>query len=121
MMRLGIRRILTLVMVFATAFIVVTGVRAWRAGGSLGAWMPSFLRKGEQFRPETFTLPNQAPLALGEVELLSRLNDEYAKLTAAVVPSVVSINTAGSAVSSSSIRGVAHRCGTIRRRGRVPV
>jgi S1-C subfamily serine protease len=51
--------------------------------------------KGERFRAEPFTLPDKAPLALGDVEMLSRLNDEYVNVTRAVVPSVVSIDTAG--------------------------
>jgi serine protease Do len=46
-------------------------------------------------RPEVYTLAEKPPLELGDVEILSRLNDEYAMLTAAVVPSVVSLDTAG--------------------------
>ncbi len=46
-------------------------------------------------RAEHGTFPEKPPLDLGDVELLSRLNDEYARLTQAVVPSVVSIDTAG--------------------------
>lgn len=86
---------LALVAVFVAAFVAVTGLRTWRSGGDLREWIPGYFKKSEGFRPETFTLPDKPPLALGEVELLSRLNDEYAKLTEAVVPSVVSINTAG--------------------------
>jgi serine protease Do len=48
-----------------------------------------------EFRPEAYTLPQNAPLDLGDVELLARLNEEYARLTKAVVPSVVSIDTLG--------------------------
>jgi serine protease Do len=91
----GLRRLLALVAVFVAAFVAVTGLRTWRSGGDLREWIPGYFKKPEGFRPETFTLPDTAPLAMGEVELLSRLNDEYAKLTEAVVPSVVSINTAG--------------------------
>ncbi len=94
-MTLGFRRLLALVAVFVTAFIVVTGLRTWRSGISLRNLVPSIFTKSEQFRPESYSLPDQAPLALGDVELLSRLNNEYAKLTEAVVPSVVSINTEG--------------------------
>ncbi len=42
-----------------------------------------------------YTLETRAPLDLVDVELLDLLNQEYAKLTRAVVPSVVSIDTAG--------------------------
>ena len=89
------RRLLALVVVFATAFIAVTALRTWRAEGDLRALIPGFLKKSGEFRPEDYNFPAQAPLDLGDVELLSRLNDEYAKLTEAVVPSVVSIDTAG--------------------------
>ncbi len=91
----GLRRLLALAAVFVTAFVVVTGVRTWRSGMDLRQWIPSYFKKSEEFRPEKFSLSDKSPLAIGDVELLSRLNDEYAKLTEAVVPSVVSINTAG--------------------------
>ncbi len=89
------RRLLALVAVFVTAFIAVTVVRTLSSGGDLGDLIPAFSKKSGQFHQEAFTLPDKAPLDLGEVELLSRLNNEYAKLTAAVVPSVVSIDTTG--------------------------
>ena len=89
------RRLLALAAVFFTAFIAVSALRTWRSGGDLRSLIPGFSKKAGQFQPEAFTLPDKAPLDLGDVELLSRLNNEYAKLTAAVVPSVVSIDTAG--------------------------
>ncbi len=89
------RRLLALAAVFATAFIAVSALRTWRAGGDLRSLIPGFSKRAGPFQPETFTLPDKAPLDLGDVELLSRLNDEYARLTEAVVPSVVSIDTAG--------------------------
>ena len=89
------RRLLALVAVFAAAFIAVSILRTWRAGGGWRDLIPGFSKVTGQFQPEAFTMPEKAPLALGDVELLSRLNEEYAKLTAAVVPSVVSIDTAG--------------------------
>ena len=95
-MKLSIRRLLPLVAVFAIAFVAVTAFRTWNSGGSLRGLLPSWLvRKSAEFRPEQFTLPDKAPIGPGEVELLSRLNAEYAKLTEAVVPSVVSIDTTG--------------------------
>lgn len=88
----GIRRLLALATVFAAAFAIVflirngpAGVRDLFAGDE----------EAPRFRPEDFTLPDKAPLELDDVELLSRLNAEYATLTAAVVPSVVSIDTTG--------------------------
>jgi serine protease Do len=89
------RRLLTLIAVFISVFITVSVLRTWRAGGDLRSLIPGFPQEPGQFQREAFTLPEKAPLDLGEVELLSRLNDEYARLTEAVVPSVVSIDTAG--------------------------
>ena len=89
------RRLLSLVAVFVTAFLAVTVLRTWRSGDDLRSLIPGFSKKSGQFHPEAFTLPDKAPLELGETELLSRLNNEYAKLTEAVVPSVVSIDTTG--------------------------
>jgi Do/DeqQ family serine protease len=89
------RRLLALVLVFFTAFAAVSAMRTCRAGGSLRDLIPGLAESNERFRPEKFTLPDRPPLGLGDVELLSRLNDEYASLTQAVVPSVVSIDTAG--------------------------
>ncbi len=89
------RRLLALAAVFVTAFLAVSALRTWRSGGDLRSIIPGWGSEQENFRPESFTLPDQAPLDLGDVELLSRLNDEYARLTGAVVPSVVSIDTAG--------------------------
>jgi serine protease Do len=86
------RRSLLLFAVFAAAFVAV---RTWHAGGDLRSLIPVFSSKATQFQPETFTLPDKVPLDLGDVELLSRLNNEYARVTEAVVPSVVSIDTAG--------------------------
>lgn len=88
------RRLLALVVVFATAFVAVSALRTCRAGGGIRDWIPSLTTAG-QFRPESFTLPDKPPLNLKDVELLARLNQEYASLTQAVVPSVVSIDTAG--------------------------
>ena len=88
-------RLLALIAVFVTAFLLVSGLRTWRSGGDFGGVFSFFKKKTEEFRPESFTLPEKAPLDLGDVELLSRLNGEYARLTEAVVPSVVSIDTAG--------------------------
>ena len=94
-MNSAFRRLLVLVATFATMFVVVTILRTLHAGGDLRALIPGFSQKPGQFHPEAFTLPDKAPLDLGDVELLSRLNNEYARLTEAVVPSVVSIDTAG--------------------------
>jgi S1-C subfamily serine protease len=94
-MNASFRRLLALAVVFLTAFAAVSVLRTCRTGGSLRDLIPGLKKDDGRFRPETFTLPERAPLSLGDVELLSRLNDEYSSLTKAVVPSVVSIDTAG--------------------------
>ncbi len=91
----ALRRLLALAAVFASAFLVVTALKTWHAGGSLRSLIPGLTKTSGQIQPETYTLPEKSPLNPGDVELLSRLNHEYAQLTEAVVPSVVSINTAG--------------------------
>lgn len=93
-MQQGIRRLVALAAVFAVAFAAVYFIRNGPAGFTR-LWSGGASSSGPDFRPERFTLPDQPPLELGDVELLARLDGEYAKLTAAVVPSVVSIDTAG--------------------------
>ena len=93
-MQQDLRRLLALAAVFAVAFASVYVVR----NGSKGiAELFSGARgsSDQSYRPERFTLPDRPPLDLGDVELLARLDAEYSKLTEAVVPSVVSIDTAG--------------------------
>ena len=89
------RRLLVLIAVFLIAFVAVSAVQTWRSGGDLRSIIPGFQKKSDPFHPESFTLPTKAPLDLSNVELLSRLNNEYALLTEAVVPSVISIDTSG--------------------------
>jgi len=74
---------------------MVTLLKTWQAGGDFEALIPSFLRLSQKKSTQTFTPSSKAVLNLGDVEILSKLNQEYAKLTRAVVPSVVSIDTAG--------------------------
>lgn len=87
----SLRRFFSLILVALTAFVIVSLLRAWRTGASFGSWGKS----PQNFQPEAYTMSDRAPLEMSDVELLARLNNEYAKLTQAVVPSVVSIDTAG--------------------------
>ena len=91
----SLRRLLALVVVFVTAFIAVSALRTWRAGGDPWSLVPGYSKKSEPTRPEKGTFPERSPLNLSDVELLSRMNNEYARLTEVVVPSVISIDTAG--------------------------
>lgn len=87
------KRFFTLLSVFVLFFLLVTALRTWRAGGDLASLIPSFLSKAETIRSDAFTPSEKSALNLSDVELISRLNQEYARLTNAVVPSVVSIDT----------------------------
>lgn len=88
-------------LVFAiTVFLVATLVFSiWRRGEE-GYGLLNFLR-GER-PPATaaagsseaaFTAPTAPKLDLGDVKVLSAMNDEFSKLSAAVLPSVVSVTT----------------------------
>ncbi|MGB6220449.1 MAG: trypsin-like peptidase domain-containing protein [Haloferula sp.] len=71
---------------FATVYLIRNGT------GGIRQWLGN-KDSDSNYQPEDFTLPDKPPLELSDVELLTRLNDEYAMLTDAVVPSVVSIDT----------------------------
>ncbi len=88
----GIRRLLTLITVFVVMFAAVYLIRNGTDG--LRGWF-THEKVGQTYRPEDFTLPEKAALEVNDVELLTRLNNEYAMLTDAVVPSVISIDTSG--------------------------
>lgn len=90
----AIKRFFSLLLVFIVFFLLVTALRTWRDGGDFSSLIPSFLQKSTTNRPETFTPTTKSALNLSDVEMISRLNEEYARLTQAVVPSVVSIDTA---------------------------
>ena len=87
-MESSFRRFSSLLLIAVIAFVGISALRMWRHG----RWPWEVFFPNSSHRPETFTLPEKAPLDLGDVELLSRLNNEYARLTQAVVPSVVSID-----------------------------
>ncbi len=90
-MKSSLRSFLSLLLIAVVAFFAVSAWRMWQNGRS--PWEVFF--PNNSHRPESFTLPEKAALELSDVALLSRLNDEYAKLTQAVIPAVVSIDTAG--------------------------
>ncbi len=84
----SLRRLIFAVFVLALA-LALFGL--WRRGsGEYG--LLNFLR-GEKPSEVSFTQPVEPSLDLGEVELLARLDGEYSKLAASVLPSVVSVTT----------------------------
>ena len=91
----SIRKPIFLIAVFFVAYGAVSALRKCASGESPSAWLPGLSQNPSEQRAEKFTLPDLPPLNVGNVELLSRLNEEYANLTRAVVPSVVSIDTQG--------------------------
>lgn len=91
----ALKRLFALLIVFAVFFLLVTTLRLWRNGNDFSFLIPPFLKKSEAHRTESFTPSDTPVLNLSDVEMISRLNQEYAQLTHAVVPSVVSIDTAG--------------------------
>jgi len=82
------RRLLFAITVFAVATLAFS---LWRSG--LSGYGLLNLVQGQPPGEETFTAPTTAKLDLGDMRVLSAMNDEFAKLSAAVLPSVVSINT----------------------------
>lgn len=91
----GFRRFSILLFVFLMAFLAVFVLRRLQGGETLSDLWPWNKKEIGDFKPEHYTLPDDPLLEIGDVEMLMRLNSEYAKLSEAVVPSVVSIDTAG--------------------------
>lgn len=83
-----LRRIVFAITVFLVAFIIFS---IWR-GGQEGYGLMNLLR-GESPQVEKFTPAAEAQLDLSDMKVMSALNDEFSKLSAAVLPSVVSVTT----------------------------
>lgn len=83
-----LRRIIFALVVFFAAFFVFA---VWR-GGKEGYGLLDLLQ-GRKPEPEKFTTPSAPKLSLDDVQVLAKLDDESAKLSAAVLPCVVSVNT----------------------------
>lgn len=91
----ALKRFSALLLVFVIAFAGVTALRTWRSGGDFNTLFGIFGKQNGNGSSEAFTPSSRPALNLSDVEIISRLNEEYARLTKAVVPSVVSIDTAG--------------------------
>ncbi|WP_395743295.1 S1C family serine protease [Prosthecobacter sp.] len=80
-------------LLFATfVFVVAALLFAWWRHGQ-GGYGALNLLKGEKPGAVTITPPKKPKIAPDELPLLTRLNDEFSKISAAVQPSVVSITT----------------------------
>ncbi|MFN0078760.1 MAG: S1C family serine protease [Prosthecobacter sp.] len=84
----NLRRLLFAVMVFVVAVLLFAWWRQDREGYGL-----LNLLRGEKPSQASFTPPEKPKLDLGDMSMMSRLNEEFAKLSAAVLPSVVSVTT----------------------------
>ena len=84
----AIRRLIFALFVLAVAFALFG---AWRSGSPDYGLLD--LLRGKAPGESAFTTPQAAPVTASEVELLSRLDSEYARLAAGVLPAVVSVNT----------------------------
>jgi|JI6StandDraft_1071083.scaffolds.fasta_scaffold01244_6 serine protease Do len=80
-------------LIFALAIFLLAsvGFSLWRSQQP-GYGLLNFLR-GEKPGTEEFSAPTAPKLNLEDVKILSAMNDEFSKLSAAVLPSVVSVNT----------------------------
>ena len=83
-----LRRLLFALAIFIAAFFIFS---AWR-GGREGYGLLDLMR-GQAPPKEQFTAPTGPQLNLDDVQVLARLNDDSARLAAAVLPCVVSVNT----------------------------
>lgn len=84
----NLRRLLFALFVFVVAALIF----AWWRQGREGYGVINLL-KSEKPGPVALTTPQKPKMALDELPLLSRLNDEFAKISAAVLPSVVSVTS----------------------------
>src|SRR5687768_12274050 len=83
-----LRRILFALAVFIVSLLIFA---VWRQGRE-GYGLMNLLR-GDKPGTESFTTSPAPKLNLEDVQVLAAMNEEFAKLSAAVVPSVVSVTT----------------------------
>lgn len=94
-MKDGYRRFLVITIVLLSAFLVVVLLRRISNNPGLLEFLKNSGPVYQQNTPEEVTLKLKPVLTQKDVSILSQLNDEYTRISAAVMPSVVSINTAG--------------------------
>ena len=111
-MKDGYRRFLVTTIVLLSAFLVVVVLRKISDSPGLLEFLQNSGPVYQQSTPDQVTLKLKPALTKKDVSILSQLNDEYTRISAAVMPSVVSINTAGH--ESKRVRDRFGRISTLR-------
>ncbi|WP_395748043.1 S1C family serine protease [Prosthecobacter sp.] len=108
----NVRRLLFALFVFVLAALLFAWWRNGREGyGAIN------LVKSEKPGAGPLTQPKKSKISLDELPLLSRLNDELAKVSASVLPSVVSVTTTSFRAGSTGWHSIKDAAG----KGRDPV
>ena len=94
-MKDGYRRFLVITIVLLSAFLVVVLLRKISTQPGLVEFLQNSGPVYQQTTPDELTLKHKPALTKKDVSILHQLNDEYTRISAAVMPSVVSINTVG--------------------------
>lgn len=94
-MKDGYRRFLVITIVVLSAFLIVAVARRALNSQGLLEFIKNTGPNFSQSTPEEVTLKESPSLTSKDISILTQLNNEYTKISAVVMPSVVSINTAG--------------------------
>ena len=93
-MKSGLNRLLILLAIFCATFLAVFVVRKVQNGGKISDILKGRSQSSQQ-GSASYTLQSKTPISSSEVSTLTSINQESAQLVHAVIPSVVSIDTAG--------------------------
>lgn len=94
-MKDGYRRFLVITIVLLSAFLIVVVLRSFSNEPGLLKFLKNTGPELKNSAPSEVSLLESPVLKKKDVSLLSQLDEEYTRISAAVMPSVVSINTAG--------------------------
>lgn len=94
-MKDGYRRFLVITIVILSAFLIVTVMSRLKDTPGLLEFINHTGPEFTEDRVDNVTLANEPLVKAKDVSLLSELNNEYSRISSAVMPSVVSITTAG--------------------------
>ncbi len=89
-MKDGYKRLIIIIIIMLSALLLIVGVN--KVSGRYGLY--HFLKGEKIVTDESVHLPFTPAVSPGDVPMLTKLSMEYANLSKAVMPSVVSINTA---------------------------